>query len=402
MMPYAVLAECESRSSEPVTLEADAQTVTVRWDARGTPCERQFPAPSDVLDFPEPPGTWADNESDLLSSLADAAQTTDAAGSRYALECIRLRGDSGRIDATDSRQLLVQSGFRFPWSDDVLIPATAVFAAPELHTDGPVRVGRTDGWIAFRFGDWTIYLAIQEDCRFPDVDHHIASPKYAQTSLAVTDSDAAFLVQTLKRLPGITDRDRAITIDLNGSVACRVESGEDARTTEIILSNSHRSGEPNRFATAPAYLTRAMTLGFRDVHVFHPESPVVCQSENRTYVWASLGNVDVSKSGPQPIRIVSPAEKRRGHSSAERNNNGMSARNRNGKTTKDTASENGASDNGSTDQSPIERAEAMKNTLQDAVSQTRDLIATLRQQQKQNRMVRSTLQSLKQLQGIDV
>ena len=50
----------------------------------------------------------------------------------------------------------------------------------------------------------------------------------------------------------------------------------------------------------------------------------------------------------------------------------------------------------------IEQAETLKNSLQESLSQTRELIAALKKQKKQSRLVQSTLASLRQLQTSDV
>ena len=90
----------------------------------------------------------------------DAMEITDTNSSRWALSCIQIRGIAGRIAATDSTQMLVQSGFEFPWSEDVLVPRTTVFRHKELWCDQPLRVGRTTEHVAFQSGPWTVWLTI--------------------------------------------------------------------------------------------------------------------------------------------------------------------------------------------------------------------------------------------------
>ena len=67
------------------------------------------------------------------------------------------------------------------------------------------------------------------------------------------------------------------------------------------------------------------------------------------------------------------------------------------------AKHNGASapeTNGNT--SLIEQAETLRDSLQGSLSQTRELIAALKRQKKQSRLMKSTLASLRQLQTVDV
>ena len=52
--------------------------------------------------------------------------------------------------------------------------------------------------------------------------------------------------------------------------------------------------------------------------------------------------------------------------------------------------------------SPIEQAEALRDSLKDALDKTRDLVRVLKRQKKQSRIVESTLASLRQLQTVDL
>jgi hypothetical protein len=38
----------------------------------------------------------------------------------------------------------VQSGFQFPWTDDLLVQASPAIASREFLREGPVAVGRTE------------------------------------------------------------------------------------------------------------------------------------------------------------------------------------------------------------------------------------------------------------------
>src|SRR5207249_213544 len=91
----------------------------------------------------------------------------------YAITRLQLRGAAGRVVATDGRQLLVQEGFTFPWTPDVLVPALGVFGCRELPPDAPVTVGRTEKHVGVRVGPWTFLLAIDADGRFPAAEQAI-------------------------------------------------------------------------------------------------------------------------------------------------------------------------------------------------------------------------------------
>jgi signal transduction histidine kinase len=50
----------------------------------------------------------------------------------------------------------------------------------------------------------------------------------------------------------------------------------------------------------------------------------------------------------------------------------------------------------------IDRAESLRESLQTALADTRNLITTLKQQQKTSRSVQSALKSLRQLEALEV
>src|SRR5205085_7404581 len=110
--------------------------------------------PVDRLDpMPELPTSWRSNPGELLTALAEATETGDPDSPRYSLGCIQLQGTPGQIVATDGRQALVRSGFRFSWEGDLLIKGRPIFTCRALPRDQPLEVGKSDTHIVFRVGD---------------------------------------------------------------------------------------------------------------------------------------------------------------------------------------------------------------------------------------------------------
>ena len=102
----------------------------------------------------------------------------------------------------------------------------------------------------------------------------------------VTQEDAEFVLRNLPRLPGGDQYDLPITVDLNGQVAIRARADGQTLPTELVPTGATLSGDPGRLNTNRRYLARPLKLGFREVHVFSPKAPVLCQDRDRTYVWA--------------------------------------------------------------------------------------------------------------------
>jgi hypothetical protein len=89
---------------------------------------------------------------------------------RYALHRVLLSGAKGRVVATDGKQLLIEAGFTFPWTQDLFVPRVAVFAAPELSCGLPVSVALASGHALFRVGGWSVALKAVKGERFPNVE----------------------------------------------------------------------------------------------------------------------------------------------------------------------------------------------------------------------------------------
>jgi hypothetical protein len=311
-LPHKLLADCEGRHDDPVQLEAlGPAQVVARWQDRGVPQMVQYESdsPSNPDDFPDPPESFAENPPFLLRAISDASDTTDPGSLRYALGHLLADGTRGTLTATDGRQLLVQSGFTFPWTEKLLIPATRAFTSPELSAGQPVLIGRSGDWAVVRTGNWTIWLAILKDGRYPETSHHLPNSFAATSHCRIPASDRAFLAQALPRLPGEEELNWPVTLELNGTVAVRGKAPGQSQPTELVLTNSTWDGEPVRINTNRRYLARAAQLGFQEIHLFGPKPPVCCQDDHRQYVWVVLDPESAIRPHPEAIRVESPRTK---------------------------------------------------------------------------------------------
>ena len=223
------------------------------------------------------------NPPDVLQALVDTGESTNPDAVRYAVNCIQLCGD-GSINATDGRQMLMQNGFKFPWTENILVPCSNVFAAAELPIDQPVRIGKTGNWVAIGVGQWLIYLAVNVDGQFPDISRYIPQASEAKTRCLFSAADAEFLAETLPKLPCNDEDNRPVTLDLNGRVTVRAQGTDSPRPTEVVLNGSSFSGEPIRVNTNRDYFARAMRLGLREVSITGAKTALACFEERRHFV----------------------------------------------------------------------------------------------------------------------
>ncbi len=445
--PLELLSDCKGAKQDDVSLEpaSDGQVVA-SWND-GIPQIVQYspPGPRGRTKFPSVPEKLVHAPPSLVPALHDAMETADPDAIRYAMNHIQLDGKGDRIVATDGRQVLVQTGIEFPWDTEILIPRRTVFACKELAADEPVFIGKTDDWATIRVRPWTIHLRIEKEGRFPDVTDYIPQYDSAVASCRISDRDAEFLVKAVKRLPSEDDLNLRVTVDLPGDadgsadnssdgvkrpLTIRAKSENQSQVMELVLRNSDCTGEAIRFNTDRTYLARACQFGLRTLNVFGSDKPVLCQDENRSFVWALLSANGVLKPTKDAIQIASETHvnqtttnratradvKPTNRKSKSRTNtmtkqtNGASTKSnpRNGKP-QNNNSQNGKSPNGNAKtngnaideavgvDNVIEIAEELKTSLRDSLAKTNELISGLRRHKKTTKTVQSALASLRQL-----
>ena len=424
-IPLDALADFEGAADTPVTLETKAPDQTVvRWEDHGIPQSREYHllTPADRLEpMPVLPACWTANPSELIDALAEAIETSTDDSTRYALNCVQLQSSRGQVVATDGRQLLVRTGFTFPWPADLLIKGRPVFACRTLPRDQPVEVGWTDTHVFFRAGGWTIACVIQRDLRFPAVDRVIPQPAEVTTHLRLDPDDAGFLESALGRLPGAGDINAPVTIEVNGEVAVRATSVEQPnRVTELVLGRSNYTGSPTCILTNRALVERALRMGFRELGFTSVETPFVCRDAGRVYAVQPLSGglppaadaeviriestaaVAGKSQGPtrtaSPRRTVAVRESRNGHEQAlpPIGRPAMATR------AAETIAGPGPEPPGTSLAELIQEAESLHASLADAKSRTARLIAGLRRQRRQSKLVQETLRSLRALKLQDV
>ena len=259
-----------------------------------------------------------------------------------------------------------------------------------------------------------VALKIEKERRFPEVDYQLPDVSAATTTLTLTENDAEFLTRAAKRLPGAGEMNAPVTLDLNGAVVVRAKSDEQQSPTDLILRNSQRCGDELRIGSNRNFLSRAIQLGFRDIHFQGSDAPAFCRNGRRSYLWALLGNEAVLKPNADAIRIESPIADQpvpapnrnrvlrvntlspphqppREQSSVKKNQSEET----NSPPLESTRNE------ATTATNLIEETQSLQLTLREALSKTNALLLGLKRQRQQSKLMRSALQSLRAVQVIE-
>ncbi|OAI54618.1 hypothetical protein AYO44_14640 [Planctomycetaceae bacterium SCGC AG-212-F19] len=397
VLPAAFLLEAEGRVGN-ATLESTADKIVARWDEEGVPRSVEYAATdgAKLLPFPKLPGTFVTTPPHFIKALDDAVHCAAAESVRYATTKVQLRG-SGEIVATDSRMLLVQSGFKFPWKDNVLIPRMTLFSANVLPTVVPLKVGRTGTHVVFQAGSWTVALPADTESRFPPYDQVI--PKATRTTWAIAPADADVLIRTLPRLPGDKVSDAPVTVDLNGQVHVRAKAEDQTHPTDLKLEQSKVTGSPVRFAVNRHWLLRALQLGFREVRIAEPDVPLLCAEPQRKFLFMPLSKECVLPPSPDAIRITPTAVHSLPPTSLRKRKEKIMAMPQ----PKPSAPPGPPRTNPNPPSimpmmDPVSEAEALQTVLREALGRMNHLVLVLKQRRRQHKLVDSALTSLRQLQ----
>lgn len=407
-LPLGALADFEGRGPDTVTLEAGkGDKVVARWQDGSVPQVKDYDVgdciPSE--DVPDLPDKFVRNPLELLTALDEASQTTAGDGVRFALHRLMLRGRYGEVIATNGKELLIQGGFHFPWSDDVLIPRVPAFGCKELGQEAHVEIGKSKNQVVLRVGPWTFCLHIDTDARFPNVEQVIPKLNNGTTRWRIAPEDADFLAGALPRLPSADDDTMPVTVDLNGEVCLRACAPDKKRITEVVLARSSFTGKPMRFCLNRNYLGRVLQLGFEEVHVVNADTPFVAQDNQRTYVVMPLPKNLVLAPSDDALRIVSaevarpssqPSPERKKSAMPSRSNNG------NGHEVREQKSASSSAENGKVSVGSLfAEAQTLRDLLRDAYGRANGLMRAIKRHRQQSKLVATTLASLRQLQKID-
>ena len=367
------------------------QLGSARWTRHGLPQTLPCAAilPGKQHHVPALPDDWHPVPATLLTALHECGRTAARDAARFALHRVQVRGRAGQVVGTDGRTALLWSGFRFPFAEDLLVPAVPAFGCREL-AGGDVRLGRTASHLVVEVGPWTVWLPVDKTGRYPDVAGVVPRPG-GGTVAGIDERDAAVLLDALPGLPGAGDEDRPVTLDLDGWVAVRARDAESGAVKEVVLTRSPAAGPPARAAIDRKALTRALGLGCHTVRLADDGKPVAFEGDHRTFVTVALDPSLTVAPDPSAARVTtcdrvspSPPTTERSTPVKPHETNGRPPA---GKPAPPPAEQ----------PDPLAEAEALRAALADAAHRAARLVALLRGRKREQRALSQVYSSLKSL-----
>jgi hypothetical protein len=320
---------------------------------------------------------------------------------------VRLRGEDGSLASTDGKQLLRQDGFTFPWKGDVLAAHTKLLGSRELPHNQSVDVGKSDNWVTFNIWPWTIHLRIDTAGRFPKVEDVIPATDKAIGVCRLSAADVRFLSEKLPSLPTEDDDTHCVTLDLNGQVVVRAKRADDPNPTEIVLTGSSWSGKPARINVNCKQFIRAAKLGLSELYIFDENQPILWRDETRTYVTAAVSSEGCIETASDAIRIESsnvveakPKTRKKKTVKETDTNVAGGAQPQPQISTAATKTRVRKPRTGKQEISLIDQAIDLRSTLYSLTQQANGLVKSLKEQRRQNKALRQTIDQIRSLKSL--
>ncbi len=389
VLPTSVLAEVEGSIDETVTLERQSKLLAVvKWQGGHKP--RTLPVglilPGNQHVIPTPP-EFSPVALKLLTAMHECGRTAARESGRYALSKIQFQGKPGRVIGTDSKVALLCGGFKFPFPDDILLPALPVFGAKPLSRISEVAIGRTATQVVIVAGPWSVWLPADSKSRYPDVAGVI--PSHASTTVGIDGRDAVELLKVLPGLPGADEENRPVTLDARRTLKLRARDSATGVVKEMTLIRSPAAGPPACLAIDRRVLARAISLGCHTLKLT-PDKPVVVEGEEFTLVAAPL----------DPALIVPPTDEGQKTSTDDPGNTNTTPTNPERTPPMKTPETNGHTPPRGDPPDPLFAAEELRDSLADATAKAARLVAALKAGRKEKKVLASVFANLKQL-GLD-
>ena len=282
-MDWSTMKEIATRKTGIVYFDADGRTVF--WENNGIPQQKPVTVTGNGGNsLPMIPAKVESISPGILDAIALGTRCVDPDNTRYALGNICLRGGTNQVLSTDGRQAFFQDGYPFPWSDDMLCPVSKIFASKELRESAEsVRIGGDKEMLFFEVGNVSFWMKAI-DGKFPQMNQFDKNIGHFSW-LHIDPSEAAFVAGRLDHLPGKTDEQSPVYLELGNSVTVRGYNRAQRSAVEIKMSKSRAEGKAAKAAVNRQFLKNALELGMTRIGIDPDDTtPLVCYGAGTKFI----------------------------------------------------------------------------------------------------------------------
>ena len=332
----------------------------------------------------------------LLDALTNAGRCVDKDSIKNAITGICLRGSTSQIISTTGCQLLVQDGYDFCESNDMVIPVSKIFTSKELKAidDDEVSVGLTNGYVYFGIGSAEIYLKALDGV-YPKVSQ-LLEPADGTTYLNLHPTDVQFILDRIEKLPGAKDSESPLYFHINKTIQARAYDVAHKTGIALELSHSRFTGEPVDVAVNRHFLKNALQFGCWNMGIDPTgNKALIFKGDDKTFVCMPLTGtepeaekMDVITTSAQSVASAVPKTTATTPVPAP-----VKRRRRTVK--RDAARNTSAQPTGK--MALLVTAEQIRCDLRNSLIQVNSLIREVKSQKQKDKLLHSTMESLRKL-----
>jgi hypothetical protein len=380
------------KKNNDVEFDLEKNAVVVRCEG----ISQRFLTGKNVKDLPYQPSQTSTFPKDrLLNALTNASRCVDKDSIKNAITGICLRGSPSQIVSTTGCQLLVQDGYDFCETGDMVIPVCKIFGSKELKgiDDDEVSVGLINGYVYFGIGAAEIYLKTLDGV-FPKVSQ-LLEPADGTTYLNLHPTDVQFILDRIEKLPGVKDNESPLYFHINKAI--RVQSHDIAHKTGIALELSHSrfTGEPVDVAVNRHFLKNALQFGCWSMGIDPTgNKAIIFKGDDKTFVCMPLTGTEPEAEHIDVVTVPTHAVASAVPKTTATTPAPVKRRRR---TVKRDASVKRDAVQPTGKMALLVTAEQIRNDLRNSLIQVNSLIREVKAQRQKDRLLQNTMDNLRKL-----
>ncbi len=417
LVPYDSLTKAVKGSSKQesiVLVDGGKKGPTLRTFIGNSPVDQKLESP-ELVEWPSVPvikdgGIIVNQE--LKQAIQEAFQWASEDESRQILQSVYLDVVDPKahyVIGTNGRALFSANSFNLDLKTSLIIPHRKFLGwsgawdedACWLSHEPAIEIGkdRKPGWVQFRTDKWT-FVTRQIEGNYPNWKQVVPRSDGKWTTVELSEAALKQMLQIIPRLPGDEAPNHPVRLQINTDrLLLEGRNHNDKEWTSIPVEDLTITGKGVEVALNRHYLLSALRQGLNRFQVEDSLTPLLFTKGGKRIVImpVRLEASTPSKPSPKPSEAPKPASETTTHPAPPQpetqTNNERTDMTKTTPTATSTATDTPASD--SAIKSVIQQVEKIKDTLKDIVGEFSDLLASLKQAEKEKKGTEKEIESIR-------